>query len=88
MLAPHAEAHGIRIDGPRYVRRGAWGHLLNAHYLDAIERAQRAGHRRGGRGGAAPYERLDRTAAPGGAPRLFAYINGGTPAHTGKRPRY
>jgi hypothetical protein len=79
MLAPYPEERGIRIDGPRYVRRGAWGHLLNDHYLAAIEDEQRAGHRRGGKGGAAPYERLDRTVPVEAAPRLFGYINGGVP---------
>jgi len=79
MLAPNPGQCGIRIDGPRYIRRDAWGHLLNDHYLAAIEDAQRAGHRRGGRGGASPYERLDRTVPVDAAPRLFGYINGGVP---------
>lgn len=79
MLAPHAEQRGIRIDGPRYVRRGAWGHLLNAHYLQAIEEAQRTGNRRGGNGTEAPFELLNPEAPHEPAPRLFAYLNGGTP---------
>jgi hypothetical protein len=87
MLAPHAEQHGIRIDGARYIRRGAWGPLLNEHYLAAIEDQQRVGHTRGGRGGAAPYERLDRPVLQDEAPRLFAYINGGTPARGTPRRR-
>lgn len=85
MLAPNPEERGIRIDGPRYVRCGAWGHLLNDHYLAAIEDEQRVGHSRGGKGGAAPYERLDRVVPQQSAPRLFGYINGGVPRGGGPR---
>ncbi len=69
MLAPKPGLRGIRIDGPRYIRRDAWGHLLNDHYLAAIEDTQRAGHARGGRGGAAPYRaaRPDRAGGRGAA---------------------
>jgi hypothetical protein len=80
MLAPRPEQWGIRIDGPRYERYGAWGHMLNEHYLKEIERCQKHGRKPGGDGTAAPYE-----PAPGSveeaerAPRLFSYINGGIP---------
>lgn len=81
MLAPNAGAHGIAIDGPRYRRPGAWGHLLNEHYLAPIEHAQRRGRRRGGRGGTVPFERVNDRADSGAvAPRLFGYLNGGLPA--------
>lgn len=78
MQAPHAADRGIRIDGPRFVRPGAWGHLLNEHYLYPLADAQRQGRRRGGKGGAAPFVPVNdgqQTATP----RLFAYINGGAP---------
>ena len=78
MLAPHADHWGIDIAGPRYKHRGAWGHLLNEHYLRAIERCQKSGRRPGGDGTSAPYALIAGTA--GEAPRLFGYINGGVPA--------
>jgi len=80
MLAPRPEKWGIRIDGPRYVRRGAWGHVLNEHYLKEIERRQKRGRRPGGDGTAAPYEPVaDSVQEADQAPRLFSYINGGQP---------
>jgi len=85
MLAPYAQKRGMALDGPRYVCEGAWGHLLNQHYLRAIDRAQRAGRRRGPVDAtAAPYVLRNRDAFPGAEqPRLFAYINGGTPSAAG-----
>jgi hypothetical protein len=80
MLAPRPEHWGIRLDGPRYMRPGGWGHLLNDHYLQPIESAQRVGYKRGGRGGAAPFRLLNPEAVHEAAPRLFAYINGGAPS--------
>jgi hypothetical protein len=77
MLAPRAEYWGIDIAGPRYKHRGAWGHLLNEHYLAAIERCQKSGRRPGGDGTSAPYELVGD--AVDAAPRLFSYINGGVP---------
>lgn len=83
LLAPDAAQYGIQIDGERWLRPGAWGHLLGEHYLYPIEQLQRPGRKRGGIGGAAPFRRLaenrpsDRAAAD--APRLYAYINGGQP---------
>jgi hypothetical protein len=80
MLAPNADARGILIQGPRYLRRGGWGHLLNAHYLIPIEQAQKVGRRRGGQHGTAPYELIDNDTVPASSvPRLYAYINGGSP---------
>jgi hypothetical protein len=88
MQAPQGAAHGIDISGPNYVRRGAWGHLLNEHYLAPLDAAQREGRRRGGRGGSAPYE-LTNPDAPhdDDGPRLFRYINGGTPVSGSKTGR-
>lgn len=37
MLAENKEEHGIQIDGSLFIRRRAWGHLLNEHYLFAIQ---------------------------------------------------
>lgn len=79
MLAPDRKAEEIAIDGPLWVHRGAWGHLLNAHYLRAIGLAQRGGSSPGpATATAKPYEQFGGAAAT--APRLFAYINGGKPA--------
>jgi hypothetical protein len=83
MLAPYAGKRKIHIEGPRYLHPGAWGHLLNEHYLYPIAGAQRSGRRRGGKGTAAPFVPL--VSAEGvvkPAPRLFGYINGGIPAET------
>jgi pimeloyl-ACP methyl ester carboxylesterase len=90
MQAPNADARRIRIEGPRYVRLGAWGHLLNAHYLYPIVDAQRQGRRRGGRGTSAPFVLLGdshwaRSHHQQG-PRLFAYINGGVPLDAREAP--
>ena len=82
MQAPDAHTRRIQIQGPRYVRPGAWGHLLNAHYLYPIADAQRHGRRRGGAGTAAPFVAIGQTGSEVGwaaesTPRLFRYINGG-----------
>lgn len=80
MLAPHGADYGVHIDGPRYMRVGGWGHFLNAHYLVDVERKQRHGRRHGGNGTCDPYILLDAGDYPANmTPRLFAYINGGTP---------
>jgi len=78
MLAPRAQEWHIEIDGPRYVHRRAWGHLLNEHYLPDIERQQKVRHRPGGKGGSTPYELLNAGQFPDHTPKLFHYINGGT----------
>ena len=81
MQAPNAEARRILIEGPRFVRLGAWGHLLNAHYLYPLAEVQRHGRRRGGNGTAAPFVALGngQSGSPT-TPRLYDYINGGVPA--------
>jgi hypothetical protein len=79
MLAPDRKAEEIAIDGPLWVHRGAWGHLLNAHYLRAIDLAQGGGSVPGpATATAKPYEQFGGAAAT--APRLFGYTNGGNPA--------
>jgi hypothetical protein len=80
MLAPHAEQVGLLIDGPRYVRRGAWGHFLDEHYLYPIEEKQRQGRKRGGAGGSAPFVALGTAGNSAATPRLYSYINGGKPS--------
>jgi hypothetical protein len=79
MIAPHPEARGIVIDGPRYVQEGAWGHLLNRHYLRAIDAAQRKGQRRGpATTSPAPYILMNAHDYPSEQqPRLYRYLNGG-----------
>ncbi len=37
VLAARKGEGGVRIDGNRYRRPDAWGHLLNAHYLSPLE---------------------------------------------------
>ncbi|MFN8446179.1 MAG: hypothetical protein U0175_35645 [Caldilineaceae bacterium] len=81
MIAPNLERHPIFIDGPRYMRKGAWGHLLNEHYLYPIEQQQRKGRKHGGQGNPAPFELLP-VSGPiaeqiGAMPRLYTYLNGG-----------
>lgn len=78
MQAPQPQRWGVAIDGPRYVRPGAWGHLLNEHYLSPIEHGQKVGRRRGGRGGATPFSHVLGAGATA-TPRLYAYLNGGIP---------
>jgi hypothetical protein len=79
MLAPDPDQLGIDIDGPSYERPGAWGHLLNEHYLFGIEEYQKAGQKKGGAGGSAPFKLVNGTTYPGcETPRLFGYINGGS----------
>lgn len=79
MLAPRPERWNIRIDGRRYESRGAWGHLLNAHYLTPIRKVQKSGHRKGGAGTPAPYAPIDGESYPDAVPRLYGYLNGGSP---------
>ncbi|HZE15988.1 MAG TPA: hypothetical protein VE197_09930 [Mycobacterium sp.] len=76
MLAPDPDKRHIEISGPRFIHNGAWGHLLNAHYLIDIDRAQRQ------RADAVtpntdPYRLIEGSAPPGTLPRLFDYLNGG-----------
>ncbi len=78
MLAPHLATGQITIDGPRWVHRGSWGHLLNLHYLRPIDLAQGGSPEPGPLTHTAePYEPLGAGAAD--TPRLYAYINGGRP---------
>jgi hypothetical protein len=82
MLAPNPEAREIRIEGPCYVRQNAWGHFLNEHYLFAIEDKQKKGRKHGGDGTSNPFELsnpLSLTAENGNGPRLYEYLNGGSP---------
>jgi len=81
VLAPAPRKRGIRIDGPRYERKRAWGHLLNRHYLSAIDRRQRTGNMQGPvDDSAAPFVLLDPAAWPDETqPRLYRYLNGGEP---------
>jgi hypothetical protein len=80
MLAPEAKNRGVRIEGPHYVRRGAWGHLLNIDYLLPIAEGQKRGRKRGGRSDPEPFSLANRVAFPDREmPRLFSYINGGSP---------
>ena len=80
MLAPRPQHWGIHIDGPRFARPRAWGHLLNEHYLYPIVDGQRRGRRRGGRDTAVPFVAVsDNGKSATAVPRLFSYINGGSP---------
>ena len=80
MLAPRSGMWEIRIDGPRFVRPDAWGHLLDEHYLYPIVDGQRRGRRQGGNNSAAPFIAAAHDEQAGSpAPRLYSYINGGSP---------
>lgn len=77
VLAPGHEPRAAPIGGERFVRRGAWGHLLNAHYLFPMEhewRALQAGQSHRG----LPLKALPFNEAR--VPRLFEYFGGGSPA--------
>jgi hypothetical protein len=74
MLAPDARRVHIHIAGPCFRHRGAWGHLLNAHYLIDIDREQR--QRKPPPDASAPYALIEGTAPPGTVPHLFSYLNG------------
>ena len=75
MLAPDPDKQRIEISGARFRHDGAWGHLLNAHYLIDIDRAQR--HRlHAVTPKAEPYVLIEGSAPPGTVPRLFDYLNG------------
>jgi hypothetical protein len=65
-----------RIGGERFVRRGAWGHLLNAHYLHPMEQEWRA--LQDGK----PNLGIALKALPfneARTPRLFEYFGGASP---------
>ncbi|NJN47013.1 MAG: hypothetical protein HC808_11630 [Candidatus Competibacteraceae bacterium] len=80
MLAPHPEKRGIKIAGPNYVHKGAWGHFLNVHYLFDIQHHQKQGRKQGGAGNAKPYVLGNPDDSPvSQTPRLFDYLNGGVP---------
>lgn len=87
-IAPDKPSAGIEISGPVYWRPGAYGHLLNEHYLIPMERRQLRAQRPSGDGTAAPYELLTGTGNPqtDRVPRLYSYINGGRPAPFGALP--
>ena len=74
MLAPDPLGEGVAIDGALWRHRSAWGHLLNIHYLRAIDLNQRDSPETGT---SAPYEPFQNVAAP--PPRLYRYINGARP---------
>lgn len=80
VLAPHPVERDVQIDGPRFIRDGAWGHLLNQHYLDAIAAAQYDHGRPGPRQpGAVPFALLNGDTYPAAEPRLYQYLDGGKP---------
>ncbi len=82
MLAPHPGKRGVDIDGPMYEHKGAWGHLLNQHYLRPIDQHQRDdGHKRGpARTTATPFVLTNGAEHPDKSqPRLYRYLNGGSP---------
>ena len=64
----------VVIDGPRYVRRGAWGHLLNEHHLFPIQEHL-------DEGGPDPVPDPYPPTGPVGStmPRLYRYAHGGRP---------
>jgi hypothetical protein len=81
VLAPNPTRREIAIDGPRYEHPGAWGHLLNVHYLRAIEQAQMVtGELAHDTDPGAPYRLINASEFPEAAvPRLFGYLGGQKP---------
>jgi hypothetical protein len=77
MLAPDPRQCDIQIAGPRFKHNGAWGHLLNAHYLRAIDEAHcRPSDAGDARNDAAPYVPIAGTAPAEAVPSLFQYLGG------------
>ncbi len=68
VLANVSGPGSVRIGGDRYKCGGAWGHLLNAHYLFPMMEARKSGDRTGGLA-AMEGNRLT-------VPRLFGYLDG------------
>jgi hypothetical protein len=73
VLANVSGPGSVRIDGDRYERHDAWGHLLNAHYLFPMMKDLKAGNPRAG------LTPLKRNWFP--TPRLFDYLGGNSPPH-------
>jgi hypothetical protein len=72
VLAPPHGVGSARIEGDRYRREGAWGHLLNAHYLNPVLPALRLGDPAAAK--IAPFpDNLLRV------PRLWGYFRGARP---------
>jgi hypothetical protein len=77
MLAPNPHKRHVEISGPRFRHDGAWGHLLNAHYLIDIDETHRPRANAAATApGARPYVLITGTARAGTIPRLFSYLNG------------
>jgi hypothetical protein len=77
MLAPDPRQRDIHIAGPRFRHDGAWGHLLNAHYLRAIDETHNQPSNAGdAQNDAAPYVPIQGTARAGAVPSLFRYLGG------------
>ena len=74
MLAPKKKQHGILIDGGNYVKKGMWGHTLNAHYLFAIN-----DHLKDPDRCANDYRLQDDAGGAPERPRLYGYFGGKTP---------
>ncbi len=81
VLAPRPDTWHVRIDGPRYLRERAWGHLLNEHYLAPVAHVQKHGKKQGPASeSSAPYLLLNASEFPQAkTSRLYYYLNGGTP---------
>ena len=74
VVAPHPVRDRINIDGPCYEHRGAWGHLLNVHYLRDVERAMLDGGAEAGE----PYTLVGKSGERT-RPRLYGYLAGDKP---------
>jgi hypothetical protein len=74
VLSPLRDGPGslVEIDGPVFEQKGAWGHLLNEHYLSPIDDYLYPG----GRGHRRERDPFPRQGGTDSNPRLYEYFHG------------
>jgi len=68
MISPRKNFWDINIDGDYYIRKSAWGHLFNIHYLNGFDTSR------------PDYSPFRSTSRNGATPRLFSYLYGNKPS--------